>query len=202
MISRLIAVPMTAALLVAVSAPADSARMTRQDVGDAFILAMKNDKTAKAAKFVDAIGPGGTAAVTERPDFVYNGKSSWGPVTGAQCGGLICSAEHFPATPEPAWYVLKRDGRYRVVARAELASADYLLNTGTFGCLTADRKVRNRATDWNLVKKAPKGTPVWWVADPGSTNVAVDAGTKVPRTKMIYGYIPNIENYVSPTCGE
>lgn len=188
--------------MVAVGTPADSARMTRQDVGDAFILAMQKNKPGKAAKYVDAIGPGGTTAVLERPDFVYNGMSSWDLVTGAQCRGLICSAKNFPATPEPAWYVLKRDGTYRVVARADLASADYLVNTGTFGCLTTERKVRNRATDWNLVKKVPKGTPVWWVTDTGSTNVAVDAGSKVPRKKMIYGYIPHIADYVSPTCGE
>ncbi len=202
MISRLMAVAVSAALLVAVGSPADSARMTRQDVGEAFILAMKKNKAAKAIKYVDARGPGGTAAVLERPDYVYHGKSSWDLVTGAQCRGLICSAKGFPATPEPAWYVLKRAGKYRVVAPAVMASADYLLDTGTFGCLTTDRKVRNRATDWNLVKKVPRGTPVWWVADAGSTNVAVDAGSKVPRRQMIYGYIPNIADHVSPACGE
>ncbi len=62
--------------------------------------------------------------------------------------------------------------------------------------------MRNKATNWNLVKKVPRGTPVWWVPDSGYLNVAVDAGTSVPRKKMIFGYIPHVSNYVSPDCGD
>jgi hypothetical protein len=201
MITRLMAVPVSAALLFGVGAPATSAKMTRQDVGDAFILAMKVKDTQAAAEFVNARGPGGNKAVLERPDYVYKGQSSWDIVTGADCHGLICLAKKFPATPEPGWYVLKRNGAYRVVARAYLDTADYLLDTGTFGCLTKSRKVRNKATNWNLVKKVSRGTPVWWVPDSGYLNVAVDAGSS-PRKKMIFGYIPHVRDYVSADCSD
>lgn len=197
MIMRSMAVPVSLALLVAGAAPATSAKMSRQDVGDAFILAMKNDDIQSAAAYVDAIGPGGKEAVLERPDYVYGGKSSWDIVKGAECHGLICQADPFPATPQPGWYVLKRDGKYRVVARAYLHTADYLRDQGNLGYLTKQRKVRNRAKDWNLVKKVSKGTPVWWVPETGYVNVAVDAGSKVPGKKMIYGYIPNVGKYVA-----
>jgi hypothetical protein len=62
--------------------------------------------------------------------------------------------------------------------------------------------VRSRKTDWNLVREVPKGTPVWWVSDNGETNVAVDAGSRVPRKKMIYGFIPRAGKYVSTDCDD
>ena len=197
MITRLMAVPVSAVLLLAVGAPVTSAKLTRQDMGDAFILAMKDNDIQTAATYVDAIGPGGKEAVLERPDHVYDGKSLWDMVKGAECHGLVCQADPFPATPAPGWYVLKRNGEYRVVARAYLDTADYLMNEGNFGYLTKQRKVRNRATDWNLVKKVPKGTPVWWVPETAYVNVVVDAGSKVPGKKMIYGYIPHVGKYVA-----
>ncbi len=202
MLTRLVALPISAALLMAIGAPADSAKMTRHDVGEAFILAMKNQQFDQAANYVNAIGPGGQAAVLERPDYVFEGKSSWDLVTGAQCTGVICLARNFPATPEPAWYVLKRNGQFKVVAHAYLDTSTYLLDQGTFGCLAKKRKVRNKATDWNLVTVAPKGTPVWWVPDTGYVNVALDVGTVTPRKKMVFGYIPNIARYVTPDCGD
>lgn len=202
MITRFMAVPASAVLLFAVAAPVPSATISKNDVGEAFILAMKAKDKKTAATYVRAIGPGGKKAVLERPDYVFEGKSSWDLVTGAECSGLICLAKNFPATPEPGWYVLKRKGKYRVVARAYLDTATYLLDQGAFGCLTTPRKVRNKATNWNLVKKVPRGTPVWWTSDTSYVNVAVDAGSKKPRKKMIFGYIPNIANYVSEDCGD
>ena len=202
MITRLIALPVSAALLMAIGAPADSANMARHDVGEAFIMALKDKDLTQAATFVKATGPGGRRAVLERPDYVYEGTSSWDLVTGAQCSGLICLARDFPATPEPGWYVIKRKGKYKVVARAYLDTATYLLDQGTFGCLAKDRKVRNKATNWNLVKIAPRGTPVWWVPETGYVNVALDVGSSTPRKKMLYGYIPNIAEYVTTDCGD
>ncbi len=69
MITRLLAVPLSAALLVAVAAPADTANMTRQDVGEAFILAMKDKQFEQAGEYVKATGPGGRKAVLKRPDY-------------------------------------------------------------------------------------------------------------------------------------
>ncbi len=202
MIARYLAVPASAVLLLAATAPAPSAKLGRQDVGEAFILAMKQKDKKTAATYVRAVGPGGQRAVLKRPDYIFEGKSAWDPVTGAQCSGLICLAKKFPATPEPGWYVLKRKGKFRVVARAYLDTATYLLDQGTFGCLNKPRKVRNKAKNWNLVKKVPAGTPVWWVPDTGYVNVAVDAGSKKPRQKMIFGYIPDIADHVSEDCGD
>ncbi|MCU0277488.1 MAG: hypothetical protein MUF33_00600 [Candidatus Nanopelagicales bacterium] len=199
---RLLAVAAGATLLVTGLTPAESATMSRTDVAEAFIAAIKANDLKTAAKYVDAVGPGGKSAVLVRPDSLYNGQSAWDQVTGADCNGFICSARSFPATPEPAWYVLKRDGRYRVVAAAYRESADYLESQGTFGCLTTSRKVRNRKSDWNLVREVPQGTPVWWLSGNGNTNVAVDAGSRVPRKKMIYGFIPKVWKYVSPDCGD
>jgi hypothetical protein len=202
MVARLVAVPVGAALLVTAAVPATSAKMTRQQVADAFILAMKSNDVSTASTYVSAVGPGGKKAVLERQDYVYKGKSSWDTVTGADCSGYICSAAGFPATPEPAWYVLKRKGAFRVVGQAYRESADYLLYSGEYGCLTKDRKVRNRATDWNFIKRVPKGTPVWWATGAGGTNVAVDAGEAAPRTKMIFGYIKGVQKDVSRDCGD
>jgi hypothetical protein len=52
------------------------------------------------------------------------------------------------------------------------------------------------------VREVPQGTPVWWLSGNGNTNVAVDAGSRVPRKKMIYGFIPKVWKYVSPDCGD
>ncbi len=97
---------------------------------------------------------------------------------------------------------MKRQGKFKVVARAYLDTATYLLDQGTFGCLRTERKVRNKATDWNVVTTAPQGTPVWWVPDTGYVNVALDIGTGTPRKKMVFGYIPDIANQVTVDCGD
>ena len=124
-------------------------------------------------------------------------------MTGADCRGLICSARGFPATPEPAWYVVSRGGQWRVVARAYLVSADYVQATGTFGCLKQAQTVRNMSgSKWNDVLRVPRGTPVWWTQTSGFINVAVDAGTTKPLVKMIYGYLPDPGAKVGDWCGD
>lgn len=194
-------------------APAGVGAMTgpaQSVIAGKFIRAMKNDNIAAARTFVDAVGPGGIAAVVRRPDYVYDGHSSWEQVRGADCHGYICQAAGFPATPEPGWYVVPRAGRWRVVARAYLDTADYLLDQGEFGCLTESRLVFNRrGPSRTLVLAVPAGTPVWW-APRGRVNVAVDAGAVAevpggsapPRTYLVFGFMADPAGSVQDWCGD
>lgn len=174
---------------------------SKATVATRFVLALKQKRYAVARRYVSGQGPGGVAAVVRRP--WNNQTAAWARVTGASCDGYLCFARNFPATPAPAWYVVVRGGRWRVVARAYLAAADYVQFTGNRGCLRKDVKVRNRSgAGYNVILTAEAGSPVRWTAKTQELiNVAIDVGWTTPKANMVYGYVPNPGSLVGP-CGE
>lgn len=200
---RTCAVAAAVAASVLPAHPSAASPPGQQEVAEAFIQAMKADDPAAAAARVSAAGPGGMSAVLRRPDYEYNGRSAWETVTGASCLGYICSAAGFPSTPEPAWYVVRRAGRWRVVAVAYRESADYLEFRGRFACTKRSVRVYNRSgRSATMVRRVPKWTPVWWARGAGWTNVAVDTGRTVPRVRMIYGFLPRPAARTTAACGD